>query len=99
MKWTCNTTWNPQSGPDLSGEHCWSTQIQVDWVFVGYISKHSTAFSVDEVGVNPAASKSCHPRLKAKYQPLPVKTGPFTEGSFQSPASSPGEGETSGHPA
>lgn len=29
MKWTCNTTWIPQSRPDPSGKHFWSAQIRV----------------------------------------------------------------------
>lgn len=63
MKWTCNTTWIPQSRPDNSGEHCWSAQIWVIrlGIFVGYISELSTAFSQDEVGANPAASRAASP--------------------------------------
>lgn len=46
----------------------------------------ATAFSQDEVGVNQLLAELCHSRPRAEYQPLPVKTGPFREGMFLSPA-------------
>lgn len=46
----------------------------------------ATAFSQDEVGVNQLLAELCHPRPRTEYQPLPVKTGPFREGMFLSPA-------------
>ena len=102
MKWTCNTTWIPQSRPDNSGEHCWSAQI---WVIRLGIHSSATFQSAALLSARmkwewtqllaelPPQAESQIPAIASEDWPL------YWKGVVQSPATSPGEGEKIGRPA
>lgn len=100
MKWTCNTTWIPQSRPDHSGKHCWPAQIRIIRLGIRWLHfKAQHCLRPGWSGSEPSCQQSCHPRLRAKYQPLPVKTGPFIERElFRVQPPAPGRERSQGAP-
>lgn len=94
MKWTCNTTWNPQSRPRPLWPALLAPRIRVlkTGCSLATFQSNSTAFSQDDVGVNPAARRVAIPGWGPSTSNCQWRLAPFSEGSWSESSHRPWKG-------